>query len=193
MSFVSIVARETFISIMCDGRMTSVDGKALEENVKKFRRLNDKCYIAFAGTYDLCIECAKDVERLFDENNSLEDVIDKIKDKINQTHYDEVTHKVMFSLGGLSSEGEVIITKMSNNPEIDFEIFKPRGNDITYIFLHNTDEELVNLDKEFERICKNIKVTTQSKLKKAQKILNDKIADIDNKVNKIEQNLIIKR
>jgi 20S proteasome alpha/beta subunit len=192
LSFVSVVAKEKFISIMCDGRKTSGTGEVIEERVKKFERIKDKYYVAFAGTYDLCMNVVEEVKELIESNNSIESVIELTSDKLNQLKYDEKIHKVLVSLGGVTEDGKIIISQMSNNPNINFEKYYLNGSETKYIFLHNTDNDVFNLDEEFKLICENTKATSQTKLIRAQKILNDKIADIDSMVNKIEQKMIIK-
>lgn len=181
MSFVSIVARENYVNIVCDGRVSSGES-VIQENYKKFKIIDDRMFIAFGGNLQPCELLLKWISLQNLSNQSLEEIarnIWAVGYSITQKGY-----KFMVSFGGVEKNTSARIEVYS----MDFQskkplIFKPRGNDICYSFLNNSELSDKDIEKNFIELMNNTGHDSFEKIKSAQIMLSKKIAETDLSVN----------
>ncbi|AXC53664.1 hypothetical protein ABEX91_11155 [Bacillus subtilis] len=192
MSLVSIIARENFITVMSDGRVTS-DGEIVQEDYKKFIHLNKDMFFAFAGQKEPC-EFIAQWAKEYCKNYGLEKMALSINDFVINNKLDKF--KVLAGFGGVDSKRIKFFTY--NSLEKTTEKYIPEGDKLEnthYAFLHNSNDE----DNDFkleEILAYNINkygFNTPNKCLKAQKDLNDIVASKSFGVNKVTFDLTIKK
>ncbi|MBJ7887987.1 hypothetical protein ABC970_12815 [Bacillus licheniformis] len=192
MSLVSIVARENFITVMTDGRVTS-DGKIVQEDYKKFIHLNKDMFFAFAGEKEPC-EFIAQWAKEYCKNYGLEKMALSINDFVLNNKLDRF--KVLTSFGGVDSNRIKLYTYCTI--EKTTEQYIPEGDKLEntlYAFLYNSSAE----DNDFklkEILGHNLNkygFNTPNKCLKAQKDLNDIVASKSFGVNKVTFDLTIKK
>lgn len=190
MSFVSVIAKENFITVMSDGLVyNSITGEELEQGYKKFRKISENQFIAFGGSKDLAEEVIKQIGYQQKERNLSSLAIPIREQLIKNIPPNEASCQLV--LGGIEGR-ETIIYSFNNDIEQDLLIKKPRGGDVEYSFLSYSKNEL-DLDKEIKKIYPKYGLSTPTRTLKVQKALNDVVANVDPSVNRITFNLTIRK
>ncbi|WP_239613888.1 hypothetical protein [Cohnella mopanensis] len=195
MSFVSVLARESFLCVMSDGQVTNLDGVTIiQEDFQKFTSLMDgRAFIAFAGTKDLCEMIIRDTQ-LKDRNFSAwKDLFLLVFKALNLTELHKThNYKVMLAFGGINESDEIEVYSISS---IDKNILhqKPKGDNTDYSFLNNTSHSNEFWEKKLIELFRETGYNTPSELVSAQKLLNNFVADNENSVNKKTFKLVIKK
>ncbi|MCY8310016.1 hypothetical protein [Bacillus vallismortis] len=189
MSLVSIIARENFITVMTDGRVTS-EGEAIQEDYKKFIQLNKDMFFAFAGSKEPCEFVARWAKDYFKQYglNKLASAINGFVLNNNLNKY-----KILAGFGGVDSKRVKLFTYSSLENKLNE--FIPEGyHDIKYAFLYNssTENNDLNLTEILTNGLRKHGFNTSNKCLKAQKELNEMVASKEFGVNNITFDLTIK-
>lgn len=193
MSFVSIVARENFLCVMSDGRVQGVNGEILQEDYQKFIKIENRAFVAFAGSKTACEELAIQVVPHLYTNASFTSLALEIKGAFERSDYEDYGTKVAVSFGGVNRVGEIEYHAVNSLTKKTMK-YAPRGDDITYCFLQNGEAlHQLKLEQELINIMRETGFKTPSQVIQAQKLLNNKVADIDSSVNKVTSRMIIKK
>ncbi|RFA36236.1 hypothetical protein CAI16_05460 [Virgibacillus dokdonensis] len=183
MSFVSVIASDSFISMVADGRVVQ-DGNSIQENYRKFKQIGLKQFVAFAGAKQIC-EAVMDqinveIEKMYE--------LSKVAKEIHSAIYGKSELEginILFVVGGVNINGCIEFYTI-NRVDEEIRKYKPETpTDRSYAFLHNgmIDEGIVG--EKFEETYSKYGVTSLSKCQRVQEELNNKIADLDESVNKI--------
>lgn len=179
MSFVSIVARSSWISVVSDGRVTAGDD-VVEEQYQKFILPTSGSFIAYAGNKQPCELIAK---RLLDtgfRTDPLEESARRVFGMI--AHLKDLGHKAFVALGEVSASGAEFYACGPNQSVPVF--FRPKGDDVCYSFLSNTHLSDEALEQQFVLGLQRSGVDTSAQCQQAQIELNEWVADRDVTVNK---------
>lgn len=184
MSFVSVLARENFLTVVSDGRVQGPDLLPMQEDYRKFIQVDSGFFVAFAGHKEPC-------ERFIDKSGLSRTSSRDLGLVSQRTKNLLLTHpyknsKILLAFGGLNTLGEIEFATFSTlEPEIRF--FQPRGDDLSYAFLNNSSLKTTNLAGRLEKylllagIGKGIESPDQ--LINAQVMLNNFVANLDSSVN----------
>ena len=181
MSFVSIIARENFISVMSDGRVM-YGNEIIQEDYQKFIKINDQSFVAFAGSKEICEIFIEEVRTIVNQNSNIINYLHSLVGRFNQLSLNNHGLKVMLGIGGINSNQEIEFHTINS---IDNQIlnFSPKGEMISYAFLNNTKyDDSVLVNKLIETLGQT-GFGVVKEVKKAQKILNDFVAATDQTVN----------
>ncbi|WP_144461755.1 hypothetical protein [Siminovitchia fortis] len=189
MSFVSIMASSNFVNVVSDGRV-SYGGASLQENYKKFKKISEKQFIAFAGAKELCENVINQVDYLEKTHYDLHQVAREIHSVI-YNNISLYSYKMMFCVGGINFNGKIEFYTVNKNSS-KIGIFKPSSStDINYAFLSPDVSDQI-LDEKLNEFASIFGADSSSKCLKIQKALNDFVASIDNTVNTNTSTLTIK-
>lgn len=192
MSFVSIIAREDFISVMSDGRVMDPHGIPIQEDYQKFIQINDQSFIAFAGTKEICEIIAQEMKDVINRNDDLQDHFQQLLARFQQLNLNHHGMKVFLGVGGINSDQEIEFhTINSKNGQV--LNFSPKGGDVSYAFLNNSSYDEADLQKKLIEILRVTGFNTIDKIKNAQKTLNDFIAETDDTVNNVIYDMSVQR
>jgi hypothetical protein len=189
-SFVSIIAQESFITVVSDGQVT-LDGEILESHYKKFKRISKDQFIAYTGSKEICEELIKHLVYLQDKKYNLQLIADELYSVVKEIPFKPL--KALLAVGGINDIGNVQFYTFSNIPNAEFLTFQPKNDEISYAFLsseHVDDEELEN---DLIQYLSKTGFNTPNKCLKAQKMLNAYVETIDETVNKNTFELAIKK
>jgi len=182
MSFVSVIARKDFITVMTDGRVSFAKQLILKEDYKKFKKISKKQFIAFTGNQEYC----ERIVSLFDYKNAqynLKEISYQIHEIINQAPY--VNFHVNLAIGGLNEDNEFVVYHVQNTLKQSIKELKTKKNKISYGFLNSEYvEKNINTEQKLVEYLRNTGFNTPNKCLKAQKLLNDYIASKDSSVNR---------
>lgn len=186
MSFVSIIARENFITVMSDGQVTGENGKTLQKDYKKFKKISRQQIIAFAGAKSICEQIVEQVPYTKGVYN-LSDIAQQIWSVIKEERFN--AFNLFFGIAGVDVDDKVSLFLVNNKTGLSST--RPNANsDVSYITLNPS--EIVNVSERISIILSETGFNTPTKCLKAQKKLNDFIADNDPQVNKYTFDLTIK-
>lgn len=179
MSFISIVARKNFVTVMSDGQVTGYNNTPLQEEQKKFKVISEKQFIAFAGFKEPCEFVVNQIDYT-DNFYDLESIAEQIFYMINQKELENI--RLFFAIGGLDSIKNEIVFYTVDNAGM-FDIYKALNDrDFKYIFFNPINE--VNLEHKFNQFLTVTGNDNADSCLKSQKMLNDYVAEIDAYVNK---------
>jgi hypothetical protein len=174
-TFISVVARKSFITLMTDGRVSWSSAEVDQENFKKFKKVSNDQFIAFSGHKELCENVVNQIEYTHLCYN-LYDLSTLIYDAINGDGYHKQFH-LFFVIGGIDVNNEISLYVIDNHK--NFLLFKPTDeNDLKYTFTNHPQ-----LDQKFNELLDETGSDTAMDCIKAQKLLNDIVANIDDTVN----------
>jgi hypothetical protein len=187
---VSIVARENFLNVMSDGRVTGSDHKIIDEEYQKYMCDNNS-FIAYAGTLEACEMVVRDINELVFIDKDYSGAINVLLEVFKQVKLEEKGMKVMMALGGLNKNGEIGFYTVDSIKK-ESQAYIPKDDDIAYSFLNNTDHDDTDLKSKFREILKETGFDTPSKSIQAQRLMNNFVADRDISVNKKTFRAVIK-
>lgn len=196
MSFVSVVARKDFITIVSDGQVTGSDGTAIKDDYQKFIQIGNNAFLAFAGTQQIFEMLTKDCKSIFDLYiNDFSKLVGFYTTIFNQSGLKELYEtrgfKAILAFGGKNNSGEIEFYTVHSKDSV-FRNYKPvLMSDIKYAFLHNGKSE-VNPNDIFTQSLSLSGVNTAEQILTAQKILNYKISLADSDVNNKTFELVIR-
>ena len=191
MSFVSVIAREDFITVVSDGQV-SRGNMVVQSDYKKFTKISDKQFIAFTGTKEFCEGLVNEIE--FNRNglHNLYNIVENLDKNIRTIPCQ--SYVVMFAVGGVGESGNIEFHTINNNPSESIRSFSPKGDGLSYAFLHNGDlSSKINLQSKLIEYIGRIGFNTPNKCIRAQKLLNSDVAKIDDTVNNVTFDLTIKK
>lgn len=190
MSFVSIIARENFVSITSDGRVCGHAGLPIQEDYKKFIEVNKNYFIAYAGQKEPC--------ELFISNSGLiSPLVPNFELLARQTQFKLLTNpfdkcRILLAFGGLDNLGQIsIVTFSTLQPEI--QVFKPKDDAVNYVFLNNSSLDDTQIVEKLIEHLKTSGIETADQIKIAQTELNNYVASKDRTVNKNIFNHVISK
>lgn len=196
MSFVSIIQTEKFITVVTDGQVTGNNGRILQKDYKKYRKIAPKQYIAFAGRKDYCERLLEYVP-FKEQGYCLEQAAQEILSIISHVPIEE--GKILISIGGLNENSQLVMYKVSNQKEAAIEELKVTGEgNLSYMFLCADADSLesslgVDLENLIKHLLNQTGFNTSNKTLRAQKALNNFVEKVDDSVNKITFDLTIKQ
>lgn len=180
-SFVSIVAGESWVSVMSDGRVTK-DGQPTDEARVKFREVVPRrVFVAHAGSLPWT-QCALDLaaQELAQGTDFTIVAVDM------QRFLREVPaeHPVLVAFGGLDSSGNVHVYAMSNLGAY-MELSPNSAEPIRYAFLYNSNHVVDDhkLSEILQQLYQRHQPIGQEDWKLVQNELNDYVARLDPTVN----------
>ncbi|KAB7635268.1 hypothetical protein [Bacillus sp. B3-WWTP-C-10-D-3] len=193
MSFISVVATENLITVMSDGMESQkVNGKIEEvsPNYKKFKKISEKQFIAYAGNTGICTYIANKYKFKYEVYN-LEEVAFEIQKELLQFPRNET--KNQFIIGGVQN-GEVLCYTVKNDEGLP-ELVKPEKKKGSQIDIKLTTLSSNYLKKKIER---NLTKSFETFFKKnnnqvlhAQLMLNNLVAENDPTVNTNTRHIVI--
>lgn len=191
MSFVSIVATENFITVMSDGRVTGKDNdEILQEDYQKFMEVaNGKAFIAYAGTKDVCELIAQHIKIAIENGLTLEDSSRIVRESINAAVPEDLS--VMFSIGGINELGKIEFYTYDSKNNLEQHFLTEPGQ-ISYAFLNNSSTD-IDFNDEIKKILRETGFSSPSETIQAQRLLNNRVADVDDSVNKKTSRFVIKK
>ncbi|MNR93451.1 hypothetical protein D3C72_245080 [compost metagenome] len=190
MSFVSVVSRETFITVMSDTREISLTGEILSEETKKSKKIGERHFVAYAGIRIICETVADGIEHLLLAGADFKLIYDKLSPLIQGKVPDP--HTAMFSFGGINNEGEMeVITFSSTNNDVNIQ--KPKGKAISYAFLSGHYKNGIDYNEKFQEFIKVFGDETPTDFLHSQKALNKLVSENDNSVNNKTDRFVIKK
>ena len=191
MSFVSVVAREKFISVMSDGRVVDLNTqKVKQEDYKKFISIDNNAFVAYTGIKELCEMVATNIEKSIRKGLEFSEILVVIRIAVAQ--FIQKQHTVMFAFGGINKNNQVEVFSYNSRDE-STNHFLPKGDEIAYVFLSNGSTAESMLEEKFKSILRETGIDSPSSFVQAQKLLNRYVASIDPTVNNNTFRLIIKK
>lgn len=182
MTFISVVARDKFISIVSDGKVSEI-----EEDIgdyKKFTNVGKNQFLGVAGSRsvaDFLFEKLTNNERVINLENEVYAL-----DKFVKKEFNYQNHRSFFVLGGLDIDDKMKFFTFSNNPIDKVIPYIPNNsNDILCAFLGGSASGLNNEEyyKLLIDLFKKNGIKTVSNVVQSQKELNDIVAKLDDSVN----------
>jgi len=178
-SFVSIVCRSGFLSIMSDGRVSN-NGVSIREDYQKFLLPRPDFFIAFAGQQQPCEAFINDSGLSSSNTFDYHTLAADIHRKLLTPPY--CNYKILLAFGGRTAKGSLEFCTFSTlEPEI--QVFSPSSNQISYAFLNNSEIDDTILQPELVKYLTEIGCDAAEKVKTAQETLNNYVAEIDTSVN----------
>ena len=192
MSFVSICAKESFISVVSDGLIKNMEtGEEVGQRYQKFAKISDNQFVAFTGNHGLA-EAIK-VTLPFDTRGYDLEGVSKL---IHKRLLDDIPiekAKMAVAIGGVNQDNNIEFHSFINDPTKKFNSFQPKDDKLSYSFLESPEMEGFDLEILFKEYISTIGHNTPSKILRVQKRLNDFVAANDSSVNRITFNLMIRK
>lgn len=164
---------------MTDGRVVDEQGEPTQEDFQKYKIISPNQFIGFAGNKEYCEFIAKEINYV-DTNYDLNSIS---KEAFEYSNENAKHLKWNFVLAGIDVDG-LISAYYFNHTSNMVDYFKPKGEEINYLFLHNTENKLENkVDEAFTRILEQRKSNSVFEFYDAQKRFNEYVASIDTAVN----------
>lgn len=171
---------------MTDGRVTGPNGEIFQEDMKKYKEISPKQFIAFAGHKGIC----EDIVNMIDFTENYYDMLDianQIFTIIKQEKYKNVD--LLFAIGGLQVT-EIFFCAVDNKNGVF--LFKPI-DDEEPLYIFNNPREDIDLEEKFQKLRELTGDNTADSCLKAQKLFNDFVAGIDVTVNTTTFELTIEK
>jgi hypothetical protein len=192
MSFISVIARENFITVMSDGRVMNYEDVPIEENFQKFINIENRSFIAFGGTRELCEMITKDIVPILKNELNYSIWLQSFRRVLESLKLNQNNLKCMFAFGGINHERNIEFYTI-NSITLDSKKFNPYGDQISYAFVNNTK----NADKLYEdksiELFRETGFSTPSEVIQAQRLLNNFVSTQDVSVNNVTFRMIIKK
>lgn len=183
LSFVSIVARHDFITVMSDGRVTDSENVSTEEDYQKFMRTSKNSFLAYAGTKEACEMAATNILPLLEHEIPLHMIIESLPTVFSQLQSNGKI-KILLAMGGVSKENKIELHTISSIDNRVQSYYPTQKNDIISVFLNNTEIGDQKYNIKFKELLGETGFDSPSEVIQAQKLLNNYAADNDISVNK---------
>lgn len=193
MSFVSVLANTELLTLVTDGRVSDQSGNSIQENYKKFKKISDKQFIAYAGSKQPCEAIVEQIS-FTDNIYDLSQVSNEIYKAITENE-ELKKFNLLFIVGGINQYNQIEFYCINAN-EDQLEHYKPSSEtEFKYAFLYNNNDDNVELDIENKIVELKQRHGTSSinKLLRIQKDLNNYVAEHDPSVNKITHELKLRK
>lgn len=191
MSFVSVIARESFLTVMSDGRVIDRNDCIIDEAYQKFS-CDEKSFIAYAGSREVCEMITRDIRDLVFNDRDYVGATLVLVQVFEQLKLESHGLKVMMALGGVNKQEEIELNTVDSIKKETLS-FKPKGGDIDYAFLNNIKNNKVDFQTKLVEILKQTGIDTPSNIIQAQRLLNNYISDMDISVNKKTFRAVVKK
>lgn len=190
MSFVSVFAKEDFITVVSDGLVVNLNtGEEVERNYKKFRKISENQFVAFGGNKGVAEMITEEIGFADHELNLL-DISSNLRERLIRELAPEQAN-ISLAIGGIQNE-KIIFYSFNNNPTQEMLTHVPKGDGIEYVFLHGEQAQL-GLTRQAQLLAERYGHRSPTKTKKIQKELNDFVAKKDKTVNRVTFDLTIKK
>jgi hypothetical protein len=195
MSFVSIVATKDFVTVVSDGLAINLEtGEVIENRYKKFFKISEKQFIAFAGNKGIA-DHIKEIINYKKEGYNLFQLISALYWQITREIPFERA-RVLVAVGGVNENGEIEFHTFINKPGETINSYRPKNDEITYSFLESKfiDEGKHQIieNKFIEYLSVN-GYNTPYKVLRSQVQLNKLVCGMDPSVNNITFELYIRK
>ncbi|WP_043976971.1 hypothetical protein [Priestia megaterium] len=194
MSLVTVVARESFISLVTDGRVTdSENNSVVDENYCKYRKISDSILIAGVGSYVQCKQIMAIAINLFQAHLDIDVLAKQIKTQLVNDVPREINPgiKVSLVLTGLDSNNDVTVYIINNKSNELKKPVKPKGKATCIVI--TTDEDNDEYYNEINNLFYKHRADAPESFLAAQKEFNDYVARENQTVNTIHFNYLIKK
>jgi hypothetical protein len=181
MSFVTVVARPSFISLMSDGRMMH-GGVAVAEDVVKFRTPRPGCFVAFGGHKDPADAFLEASGLLSLDISDPRPIAADIRAQLLSPPF--CHSKILLAFGGRAATGQVAFVAFSTL-EPEPQLRAPGPGELSYGWLYNSRfaEDAV-LEQKLVEYLGEEGCETPAQIQKAQWRLQLFVADHDATVNR---------
>ncbi|MEK3821355.1 hypothetical protein MKY20_19980 [Cytobacillus sp. FSL W8-0315] len=191
MSFVSIISRKNFITVMSDGQVTNHEGQPIQSDFQKFKQISPHQFIAFAGAKEICEQFINQVEYTAGSYN-LNDIANQINQIANEERFNQF--RLFFAIGGIELDGDITLYVVEHGGTRDFRVQRPiNEDDINYAFLNSEMIDRVNMNEKLIECLRITGFETPEECLYSQKLLNDFVESIDSTVNNQTFTLIIRK
>lgn len=192
MSFVSIVACESFITVVSDGLVTNYyEGpRNPSGNQKKFKKFAHDKFIAFAGHLQLVeIISTKLVEKY--NGQSLKETTNQVKRLIQKAELQKgVSANIV--IGGFNEQNKPEIYTLSTKDQITNEVLD-FGDGVQVVYLYGPETNKDKVRQKMRELSKGSISKDPNTWIEHQKALNKYVSQFDSTVNNTTFELIIKR
>ncbi len=180
MSFISIIARENFLTVMSEGRVSREGKPTGEEDFKKFFRVSPHFIVGFGGAdRALILNFLGETGLLEPNNGDFQAVADHVQAKLREKPYRH--GKVFVGFGGVNSNGQIEFYALGTG-NTETRHFLPKGDDISFCFF-SLDGYEMDLQSELIKFLGITNYRTPAQTLRAQKLLNDAFAKINPSMN----------
>lgn len=189
MSFISVIAKENFITVMSDsGSNGSEHTPQPEEHMVK---VGESEFVATAGGDREARETiTKHVSGLLKEGTPYESILVVLQMTLDV--FSEKGKSVMTAFGGVNHEGDIEVCTYDPNSRAERHL-KPRGSEIAYFFLAEGAGKYGNLYELLQSYWKESGTETPSAMIQSQKLLNRYVASKDEDVSLSTVKLVLKK
>lgn len=189
MSFISVIAKENFITVMSDSVASGSEHTTQpEEHVVK---VGEKEFVALAGGDRQARETiAKHIAGLLEEGTPYERILVILQMTLNA--FSEKSKSVMTAFGGVNRSGMIEVCTYDPNSHAERRL-APRGSEIAYFFLAEGAGKYGNLYELLQNYWKETGTETPSAMIQSQKLLNRYVASKDEEVGTSTVKLVLKK
>ncbi|MCQ4086916.1 hypothetical protein [Saccharibacillus sp. JS10] len=190
MSFISVIAKEKFITVMCDNGAAagSEHTPQPEEQVVK---VGEREFIAIAGgDREARAVIVKHVKDLLVEGTPYDRILVILQ--MTLSGFSEKGKSIMTAFGGVNANGDVEVCTYDHNSHAERQL-KPRGSEVAYFFLAEGAGKYGNLYELLQNFWKETGTDTPSAMIQSQKLLNRYVASKDEDVNAATFKLVLKK
>ncbi|GIN86986.1 hypothetical protein J6TS2_33720 [Heyndrickxia sporothermodurans] len=190
MSFVSIIVRKNFITVMSDGQVTQ-EGEVIRNDYQKFKKISPHQFIAYTGAKEICEQIVNQVP--FTNNNyHLFNIAKQIESVINESKFDNF--RLFFAVGGIEIDGNITSFTIEHGSSRNFKELVPKDkDDICYAFLNSEVLDSINLEEKLILFFRRTGFNKPEECLQTQKLLNDFVEGLDSTVNNKTFSLTIKK
>ncbi|MCG3089142.1 hypothetical protein [Sporosarcina cyprini] len=190
MSFVSVIATNSYITVVSDGKVTGRDGETLETDYQKSRKISDKQFIAVTGDRDMADQIFGIATYKEEPYNLLNASIDLRKKLINAMR--NQPRVVLVVIGGVNEWGKIVYYYFTSKPEQQMIRGLP-GDKHEKGFLSSDKVNPNKIEEKFDEFIDSVGIKTPHESLEVQRKLNDFVAGIDETVNENKFELIIEK
>ncbi|MDO3408838.1 hypothetical protein QWJ34_03575 [Saccharibacillus sp. CPCC 101409] len=189
MSFVSVIAKEKFITVMSDSAAGgSEDTPQPEEHVVK---VGEKQFVATAGGDRESREViTKHIVSLLGEGTPYDRILVILQ--MTLASFFENGKSVLTAFGGINESGNIQVCTYDPISRAERDM-TPRGDEIAYFFLSEGAGKYGNLYELLQGYWKETGTDTPSSIIQSQKLLNRYVASKDEDVSKETVKLVLKK
>lgn len=192
MSFVSVIGSEDFITVVSDGLVKdTTTGKELDQRYQKFNRISDNQFVAFAGNQGVA-DALKEAIPFINKPRDLISTSEIIHNRLLEVIPVEKA-RMSVVIGGVSPSGNIEFHSFTNDVGQKIKSYYPTSDGVLCSFLQSSEISELDLSPIFINFLGETGLNTSNKVLKAQKKLNNYVAERDSTVNKVTFELVIKK